>query len=169
MASPVPSPTIPTTYITTHDPQGYSVFRSLNVKLLNPRVAILYSQPGPLPVDFTNDADLTAHETRVASPSLGLIPTSGSTTIICEWPPEAGVTTASSMHRTQSLDIGVMTAGEIELVLDSGETRRLRAGDVLIHRGTMHSWRNTSETETARMVVTVLPSEKVTVGGKVQD
>jgi quercetin dioxygenase-like cupin family protein len=49
----------------------------------------------------------------------------------------------------------------VELILDSGETRILKPGDVLIHRGTMHGWRNRSTTETARMICFVLPSEPV--------
>ena len=40
------------------------------------------------------------------------------------------------MHRTQSLDFGVVLEGEIELVLDSGETRLLKRGDVAVQRGT---------------------------------
>jgi quercetin dioxygenase-like cupin family protein len=54
----------------------------------------------------------------------------------------------------------------VELILDSGEAKVLKTGDVLIHRGTMHSWRNTSDTEIARMVIVVLPSEDITIGGK---
>ena len=48
----------------------------------------------------------------------------------------------------------------VELALDSGEQRTLRVGDVLIHRGTMHGWRNPSETEAARMVCFVLLAER---------
>ena len=54
----------------------------------------------------------------------------------------------------------------VEIHLDSGEMKLLRTGDVLIHRGTMHSWRNPSDTEAARMVLVLLPSEDITVGGK---
>jgi quercetin dioxygenase-like cupin family protein len=54
----------------------------------------------------------------------------------------------------------------VELILDSGEMRVLKTGDVVIQRGTMHQWRNTSETEVARMVAVLLPAEEVKVGGK---
>lgn len=47
----------------------------------------------------------------------------------------------SPMHRTVSLDYGVVLEGEVELVLDSGETRVLKRGDVAIQRGTCHAWR----------------------------
>ena len=46
------------------------------------------------------------------------------------------------MHRTMSLDYGVVLQGEVELLLDSGEVRLLAAGDVAVQRGTMHAWRN---------------------------
>jgi quercetin dioxygenase-like cupin family protein len=68
------------------------------------------------------------------------------------------------MHRTQSLDYGVVIEGEIECILDSGEKRLLRRGDVCVQRGTMHSWRNTSTDAWARMLFVLLPCEKVKVG-----
>lgn len=70
------------------------------------------------------------------------------------------------MHRTQSLDYGIVVAGEIQLELDSGEKRIMRVGDVAVQRGTMHAWRNTSSTEWARMVFVLIESEKVNAGGK---
>jgi len=54
----------------------------------------------------------------------------------------------------------------VEAVLDSGEVRLLKTGDVLIQRGTMHGWRNTSETETAIVFTVALSAEEPTVGGK---
>jgi quercetin dioxygenase-like cupin family protein len=47
----------------------------------------------------------------------------------------------SPMHRTTSLDYGVLLEGEIELILDSGEKKLMKRGDVSIQRGTMHLWR----------------------------
>lgn len=44
-------------------------------------------------------------------------------------------------HRTDSIDYAVVMAGEIDMVLDTG-TVRLRAGDVLVQRGTIHDWIN---------------------------
>jgi quercetin dioxygenase-like cupin family protein len=44
-------------------------------------------------------------------------------------------------HRTQSLDYAVVLSGEIDMDLD-GEEVRLRAGDVLVQRGTIHDWIN---------------------------
>jgi len=70
------------------------------------------------------------------------------------------------MHRTQSLDYGVVVAGEVELILDGGETRLMKVGDVVVQRATMHAWRNPSETEWARMMFVLIECEKLIVGGK---
>ncbi|KAK2672432.1 Cupin 2, conserved barrel [Fusarium oxysporum f. sp. vasinfectum] len=72
----------------------------------------------------------------------------------------------SPMHRTVSLDYGVVLEGEVELILDSGDKKVLKRGDVCVQRATMHAWRNTSETEWARMLYVLLPSTKPDVGGK---
>lgn len=50
----------------------------------------------------------------------------------------------SPMHRTESLDYGILLDGECDLELDGGEVRTLRAGDVVIQRGTNHVWHNRS-------------------------
>lgn len=47
------------------------------------------------------------------------------------------------MHRTESVDYGVVLAGECTLVLDRGEVV-LRPGHVVIQRGTNHAWANRS-------------------------
>jgi len=43
------------------------------------------------------------------------------------------------MHRTSTLDYAIVLEGEIYAVMDTGE-KLLRAGDVLVQRGTNHSW-----------------------------
>ena len=47
------------------------------------------------------------------------------------------------MHRTETIDYGVVIDGEITLVLDEGEVQ-LRPGSVVIQRGTNHAWANRS-------------------------
>ncbi len=47
------------------------------------------------------------------------------------------------MHRTESVDYGLVLDGELVLVLDDSETR-IRAGDVVVQRGTSHAWANRS-------------------------
>ncbi len=48
------------------------------------------------------------------------------------------------MHRTQTLDYGIVIEGELTLVLDRGETT-VRAGDIIIQRGTNHAWANRTD------------------------
>ncbi len=47
------------------------------------------------------------------------------------------------MHKTLTVDYAIVMAGEIVAILDEEETV-LRAGDVLIQRGTSHAWANRS-------------------------
>jgi naringenin degradation protein FdeH len=47
------------------------------------------------------------------------------------------------MHRTESVDYGVIIEGELTLVLDDCEVQ-LKAGSVVIQRGTNHAWANRS-------------------------
>jgi mannose-6-phosphate isomerase-like protein (cupin superfamily) len=47
----------------------------------------------------------------------------------------------SPIHRTETVDYGIVLEGEITLILDDVETA-LRAGDVVVQRGTDHAWAN---------------------------
>ena len=47
------------------------------------------------------------------------------------------------MHRTESIDYGIVIEGELTLVLDEGEAL-LKPGSVVIQRGTNHAWANRS-------------------------
>lgn len=48
------------------------------------------------------------------------------------------------MHRTASIDYGIVLEGEIWMILDDSEVL-LKAGDVVIQRGTDHAWENRSD------------------------
>ena len=75
-------------------------------------------------------------------------------------PPDAGGTiirivdlaprTRSPMHRTETVDYGIVLAGSVVLVLDDCSETRLGAGDVVVQRGTDHAWANPTD-EPARM------------------
>ena len=52
----------------------------------------------------------------------------------------------SPMHRTNSIDYGIVLSGEVELELDDGAKTLLGPGDVIVQRGTIHLWRNRSAT-----------------------
>jgi len=47
------------------------------------------------------------------------------------------------MHRTETVDYGIILEGEIVLIVDEGETL-VKAGDIVIQRGTNHGWSNRS-------------------------
>lgn len=47
------------------------------------------------------------------------------------------------MHRTESVDYGVVIEGELTLVLDDSEVQ-LRPGSVVVQRGSNHAWANRS-------------------------
>jgi quercetin dioxygenase-like cupin family protein len=55
---------------------------------------------------------------------------------------------ASPMHRTESVDYGIVLEGEVHLVLDDGSETRLGPGDVVVQRGTDHAWQNRSDSVT---------------------
>jgi uncharacterized cupin superfamily protein len=61
------------------------------------------------------------------------------------------------VHRTASIDYGIVLSGEITLVLDDSEVT-LRAGDIVVQRGTDHAWANRG-TEVARVVFVLVDGE----------
>jgi mannose-6-phosphate isomerase-like protein (cupin superfamily) len=50
----------------------------------------------------------------------------------------------ASFHRTETLDYGIVLEGELVLIMDEGETT-VRAGDIVVQRGTNHGWANRSD------------------------
>ena len=63
---------------------------------------------------------------------------------------------ASPMHRTDSIDYGIVLSGEVEMELDNGGTTLLGPGAIIVQRGTMHLWHNPSPTETCRIVFVLI-------------
>jgi len=61
------------------------------------------------------------------------------------------------MHRTRTVDYGIVLEGEITLVLDLGETT-IQVGDVVIQNGTNHAWANRSD-RICRMVFILIDGE----------
>ena len=85
---------------------------------------------GEFPADNGDERDGAAREVATTDPN-------GTVFRIVEYRP--GV--APRNHRTDSIDYAVVLAGEIDMELE-GETVQLRAGDVLVQRGTVHNWVN---------------------------
>ena len=71
----------------------------------------------------------------------------------------------SPMHRTESLDYGICLSGECEMELDGGEVVTVRAGDVVIQRGTNHVWHNRSD-QPCRFAWILVDAKPVEVDGK---
>jgi quercetin dioxygenase-like cupin family protein len=171
-SSPQPSGLPPfTTHITTHDEQsGKAIIRSSIPGALQPwdastRPTFNYLIPhstSSFPIQLSSDADLTAHDSLLASGFKNVVLPGGTNLRVLELPPAY----ESVMHRTVSLDYGVVTEGELELVLDGGETRKMGRGDLVVQRGTMHAWRNPSAEEWARVVFVVVDAERLVVGGR---
>jgi quercetin dioxygenase-like cupin family protein len=63
----------------------------------------------------------------------------------------------SGMHRTRTVDYGIVLVGEVYLVLEDSETR-LQPGDIVVQRGTNHAWDNRSDAP-ARVVFILLDAE----------
>jgi quercetin dioxygenase-like cupin family protein len=71
---------------------------------------------------------------------------------------------ASRVHRTDSIDYAVVMSGEIDMELDDSIVH-LRAGDVLVQRGTIHNWINRG-TEPCVMAFVLIDAKPVEVSGK---
>lgn len=68
-------------------------------------------------------------------------------------------------HRTDSIDYAVVISGEIDMELD-GETVHLKAGDVMVQRGTIHNWVNKG-TAPCVIAFVLVAAKPVAAGGKV--
>jgi quercetin dioxygenase-like cupin family protein len=67
-------------------------------------------------------------------------------------------------HRTDSVDYAVILSGEIDMDLDGAEVH-LKAGDVIVQRGTIHNWINRGS---APCVIgfALIAAHSATAGGK---
>jgi quercetin dioxygenase-like cupin family protein len=66
------------------------------------------------------------------------------------------------MHRTETIDYVVVLEGEIEMDLDDS-TVKLKAGDVMVQRGTHHAWANRSSSR-ARVAFVLIDAEPLGIG-----
>lgn len=69
------------------------------------------------------------------------------------------------VHRTDSVDYIVVMSGEIDMELEAGQEVHLKAGDVMVQRGTVHNWINRG-TESCVMAVILVHAKPVQAGGK---
>jgi uncharacterized cupin superfamily protein len=66
------------------------------------------------------------------------------------------------MHRTESIDYVIVLDGEIDMDMDNS-TVTLKAGDVMVQRGTNHAWANRSKAR-ARVAFVLIDAEPLGVG-----
>jgi quercetin dioxygenase-like cupin family protein len=69
-------------------------------------------------------------------------------------------------HRTESIDYAIVLSGTLNMELDEGRTISLRAGDVVVQRGTIHTWLNTGDTP-AVLAFILIDAEPVIAGDTV--
>ena len=106
------------------------------------------------PVDNTGDADQGLRK-------VGTTLKNGTVFRVVKFGP--GV--ASRNHRTDSIDYAVVVSGEIDMEMDETVVH-LKAGDVLVQRGTIHNWINRG-TEPCVIAFVLIDAKPVEVGGKV--
>src|SRR5215471_1242862 len=144
--------------VTGHDANGRAVVKidevAKNIVSARPGAAasVIWTTEG-FPVDNTGDTDTSTRK-------VGTTLANGCVFRVVEFSP--GV--AARNHRTDSIDFAVVMSGEIDMQLDDSEVH-LRAGDVLVQRGTIHNWVNRG-TEPCTIAFALVDAKPVTVGGK---
>ncbi|VBB84820.1 Putative Cupin domain protein [Podospora comata] len=163
----------PTRHVTTHSPTtGLSIFAPPS---LLPSSPTPYGSVGMVvhdlyktfttPLNMSTEDDINRLQAHPLQPSPGTLwfPKAPGETLVryCDWGPGQAI----QFHRTETIDFGVVIEGEMVLTLDGLEKRRLKKGDVVVQRGTMHAWENKSDTAWARVVFFLVGAEAVDVGG----
>jgi hypothetical protein len=170
--------------LTGHDAQGRSTFIADG---LAPNVKEMSAMPGLALTDLweTGAAPASnAGEKDAANRPVHLEPPKNGTILrIVEFPPDSawrGATDGKAgfkaigaghaqdrrsadpmMHKTSTVDYIIVLKGEIHAILETGE-KLLRAGDVLVQRGTNHSWsvRGAEPCIVAAVLVSAKPVKK---------
>jgi quercetin dioxygenase-like cupin family protein len=145
--------------VTGHDANGRAV-----VKIDEISKNVISSRPGQsacvvwttesFPVNNTGEADEGLRQ-------VGTTLKNGTVFRVVEFGP--GV--APRNHRTDSIDYAVVLSGEIDMELDDSVVH-LKAGDVLVQRGTIHNWINRGATPCVIAFV-LIDAKPVEAGGKV--
>ncbi|WPH15964.1 cupin domain-containing protein [Variovorax paradoxus] len=100
------------------------------------------------PAPFTGDEDAGARILGTAPPD------HGTRFAVVELQPNAHV---PDQHRTDTLDYVICMAGEVTMYIDDGKVE-MKAGDVMVQRGTSHAWANHGS-EIARIAFVLIDGE----------
>jgi len=145
--------------VTGHDANGRAAVKidEVSKNLVSARpgsTACVVWTTESFPIDNTGDADEGLRK-------VGTTLNNGTVFRVVEFAP--GV--APRVHRTDSIDYAVVMSGEIDMELDDSVVR-LKAGNVLVQRGTIHNWVNRG-TEPCVIAFILIDAKPVEVGGKV--
>jgi quercetin dioxygenase-like cupin family protein len=145
--------------VTGHDSQGRAIVSIDDVLTgaeRRPRTsaAVIWTTEG-FPVDNNGSEDTATRE-------VGTTHANGSVFRVLQLEPG----NAQRMHRTDSVDYAIVMSGEIDMELEPGDFVHLKAGDVLVQRGTIHNWVNNGS-ETCTIAFVLIDAKPVEVGGKV--
>ena len=145
--------------VTGHDETGRAVVKidEISQNLVSSRpgatASVVWTTQG-FPVDNTGNEDQGRRPT-------GTTLDNGTVFRVLELAPGA----SPRNHRTDSIDYAVVMAGEIDMELDD-TTVHLKAGDVLVQRGTIHNWVNRG-TVPCVIAFVLIAAKPVEVGGRV--
>jgi quercetin dioxygenase-like cupin family protein len=140
--------------VTGHDASGKSIVLSdgPNPKVLDIGTAAFHevwiTDQMPVPIAATEEREPTDRPVRTPAPPNGV------TVRFTEMAPGA----EAPMHRTETVDVGVVLSGETWLILDDGSETRVGPGDAVVQRGTNHSWANRGDVP-VRMVFVMIDGE----------
>lgn len=146
--------------VTEHDREGRSVVKSIDVLTPTPIPSgdadfqLVWTVPS-VPVDLNAGTDGLS--------DAGLTLKGGSVIRVVDMLPGK----PSPMHRSFSIDYGIVLSGQLELELDGGEVVSLEPGDIVVQRGTNHLWRNPSADEVCRIAFILTEATPIVVNGQV--
>jgi quercetin dioxygenase-like cupin family protein len=136
--------------VTGHDAEGMAIFASDATVEEGPLGAVVWST-NALPANNSDPAQSAREPAGIAS--------GGSVIRVMTIEPGH----RSPMHRTQTLDYGVVLEGAINLELDDGAVKSVQAGDIVVQRGTIHAWENVTD-KPCRIAFILIAAEPLTVG-----
>ncbi|KAM3458158.1 hypothetical protein NHJ6243_007533 [Beauveria neobassiana] len=155
-------------HVTTHDASGRSVFTdeidpTAVYQRLTPTMDFFLAYANTtFPAEMNADLDIARYKELFSGPQPPISIPGGTVLRVCNFAPGS----VTPMHRTLSLDYGIVIAGNVELVLDSGETKLLKPGDIAVQRGTMHAWRVPHGETWSRMVFILQEGNALEIDGQ---
>jgi mannose-6-phosphate isomerase-like protein (cupin superfamily) len=164
--------------VTGHDENGTAIIardgmaENIRIRAANGLTSTLLWAEDSTPSDNSGNVDKADREIGVAPPD------GGSVFRIVEFTPDdtsvsnaemkkelgldpdsGGPVRHPGMHKTRSIDYGIVISGEIDMLVDEDEVH-LKAGDVIVQRGTNHAWANRG-TETCRIAFVLIDAKEL--------